>query len=273
MGHKPFLVLADFLTRRGIAVLRVDDRGVGKSTGRFRGATSADFLTDVLAGVDYLKTLHEIDPRRIGLIGHSEGGLIAPMAAVRSPDVSFIVLMAGPGVPGDKLLVKQQALIERAMGLAEDVIARNEQIQRQVLAVAASSMDSVAAAARIRQIIQEETAQMPDTVKKELDYSGQALEIGIRQMLSPWLRYFLASDPGPTMEKVKCPVLAIDGDKDLQVSSAQNLPAIEAALKEAGNTDFTIKELPGLNHLFQTATTGSPAEYAKIEETISPAAL
>lgn len=273
MGHKPFLVLADYLTRRGIAVLRVDDRGVGKSTGKFKKATSLDFLGDVLAGVAYLKTLKEIDPHKIGLVGHSEGGMIAPMAAVKSSDVAFIVLMAGPGVPGDQLLLSQQSLIERAEGLSDDKIARNEKIQKEVLAVAKSSLDSAAAATKMRQIITDGTAQMADSEKKELAYTPELIEVGVQQTVSPWFRYFLGYDPEPTLEKVRCPVLAINGEKDLQVPPKQNLPAIAAALKKGGNKDATTKELTGLNHLFQTAGTGSPSEYMKIEETISPTAL
>jgi uncharacterized protein len=273
MGHKPFFVLADYLTRRGIAVLRVDDRGVGKSTGKFKKATSLDFLSDVLAGVAYLKTLKEIDPHKIGLIGHSEGGMIAPMAAVKSSDVAFIVLMAGPGIPGDELLLSQQALIEKAEGLSDDKIAQNERIQKQVLAVAKSSLDSAAAATKMRQIITDAAAQMSDSEKTELAYTPELIEVGVQQTVSPWFRYFLAYDPRPTLEKVKCPVLAINGEKDLQVPPKEDLPAIAAALKKGGNEDATTKVLPGLNHLFQTAGTGSPSEYMKIEETISPAAL
>jgi pimeloyl-ACP methyl ester carboxylesterase len=273
MGHKPFLVLADYLTRRGIAVLRVDDRGVGQSTGQFKTATSLDFLGDVLAGVAYLKTVKEIDPRHIGLIGHSEGGMIAPLAAVKSPDVAFIVLMAGPGIPGDQLLALQQALIEKAQGMNDEIISKNSKIQEQVLAVAKSSLDSAAAAAKIHQIIKDGIAQMTEEEKKQPAYAPEMVEVSVQQVLSPWFRYFMTYDPRPTLEKVKCPVLAINGEKDLQVPPKQNLSAIEKYLKKAGNKDFTVKELPGLNHLFQTATTGSPDEYVKIEETISPSAL
>jgi uncharacterized protein len=273
MGHKPFLVLADYLTRRGIAVLRVDDRGVGQSTGKFKECTSLDFLSDVLAGVAYLKTVKEIDPHKIGLIGHSEGGMIAPLAAVKSPDVAFIVLMAGPGIPGDQLLALQQALIEKAQGISDDVISKNSKIQEQVLAVAKSPLDSAAAAAKIHQIIKDGIAQMTEEEKKQPAYAPEMVEVSVQQVLSPWFRYFMGYDPRPILEKVKCPVLAINGEKDLQVPPKQDLPAIEQALKKAGNSDVTVKELPGLNHLFQTATTGSPDEYVKIEETISPSAL
>ncbi len=273
MGHRPFLVLSDHLTRLGIAVLRVDDRGVGQSSGDFKAATGLDFLGDVLAGVEYLKTLKEIDSHKIGLIGHSEGGMIAPMAAVKSADVAFLVLLAGPGIPGDELLLLQQALIEKAMGASDDVISRSGKIQEQVLAVAKSSLDSAAAAVKIGQIIEDGLAQMTEEEKTQLGYNPEMVEISVQQALSPWFRHFLAYDPGPTLEKVSCPVLAINGEKDLQVPPKQNLSAIAESLQKAGNKDVTVRELPGLNHLFQTAETGSPAEYAKIEETFSPSAL
>jgi pimeloyl-ACP methyl ester carboxylesterase len=272
-GHKPFWILADYLTRRGIAVLRVDDRGIGQSTGDFKTATSLDFLGDVLAGIDYLKTVKEIDPHRIGLIGHSEGGMIAPMAAGKSSDVAFIVLMAGPGIPGDELLLLQQSLIMKAQGASDDAVAQSAKIQKEVLAAAKSPLDSASAAIKIRQIIMDGTAQLSEEEKKQMVNAPEMLDKGVQQALSPWLRYFLRYDPKPALEQVKCPVLAVNGEKDLQVPSKPNLAAIAKAFKKGGNKDATVKELPGLNHLFQTATTGSPDEYLKTEETIAPIAL
>ncbi|MBI1744698.1 alpha/beta hydrolase [Candidatus Acetothermia bacterium] len=265
LGHKPFLVLADYLTRRGIAVLRFDDRGVGKSTGDFSKATSADFATDALAAVEYLKTRKEINLKQIGLIGHSEGGLIAPMVAVQSPDVAFIVLMAGPGVPGDEILYLQEALISKVMGRNEEEIAKNREVQKRMYAVVKEEKDQVAAEQKLREILKDASAKM--------SASEDAINAQIEQSLSPWFRYFLNYDPRPTLQKVKCPVLAINGEKDLQVPPQQNLPEIEKALKAGGNSDYSIVKLPSLNHLFQTSKTGAPSEYAQIEETIAPVAL
>ena len=272
-GHRPFLVLADYLTRCGIAVLRVDDRGVGKSTGTTAKATSQDFAGDVLAGVEYLKSLKEINPKKIGLLGHSEGGIIAPMVAVESPDVSFIVLMAGTGLTGEQILYLQTALIYKAEGISEEEIAKDRKLKEQIFSVIKQEADSAAAAKKMRQLMTDAMAQMDEKEKQALSYSPDMVDMSIKQLLVPWFRYFLTFDPKPTLMKVKCPVLAINGDKDLQVPPKENLTAIEEALKSGGNKDYTIKLLPGLNHLFQKVETGSPMEYSKIEETISPDAL
>jgi pimeloyl-ACP methyl ester carboxylesterase len=255
-GHRPFLVLSDYLTRRGIAVLRADDRGVGKSGGKFAAATTADFATDTEAGVAYLKTQPEIDPKKIGLVGHSEGGIIAPMVAARDSDVAFIVMMAGAGVPGDQILAEQSLLISEAGGKSRPEAEKNAAREREILTLVKQEKDNAALREKLAALIPR--AQV-DT------------QLG--QIASPWFRYFIAYDPATALRKVACPVLAINGEKDLQVPPRQNLPAIRKALEAAGNKDFEIAELPGLNHLFQTAKTGSPAEYAQIEETISPVAL
>lgn len=272
-GHHPFLVLADYLTRQGIAVLRVDDRGVGESTGDFSQATSEDFASDVLAGAEYLKTCKEIDPKKIGLLGHSEGGLIAPIVAVKSLDVAFIVLMAGPGLTGEEILYLQGALISRAMGVSEEDIIKKRQFNEKIFSVLIEEEDSEIAEERLRQMFEEDWEKMSDEEKEQIGDSEVFLEAQLQNLLSPWLKFFLTYDPKPTLSKVKCPVLAINGEKDLQVPPKENLSAIEEILKAGGNQSYTIKELPGLNHLFQTAQTGLPAEYVKIEETISPVAL
>lgn len=277
LGHKPFLVLADYLTRQGLAVLRFDDRGVGKSTGEFAKATSADFSTDVLAGVAYLKTRKEINAKQIGLIGHSEGGLIAPMVATQSADVAFIVLMAGPGISGEEILYLQSALIARASGAPETAIAKNLTLSKKTFAVIKAEPDNAVAEKKLHPIWTQALKTLTDEEKKALDFTGTSpdslFQLQIKQLLSPWFRYFLFYDPQSALKKVRCPVLAINGEKDLQVPPKENLAAIARALKAGGNKKFVIKELPGLNHLFQAASTGAPAEYAKIEETISPAAL
>ena len=277
MGHRPFLVLADYLARQGIAVLRFDDRGVGESTGTFATATSEDFATDALAGVAYLKGRPEIDPAKIGLVGHSEGGLIAPMAAVQSSDVAFIVLMAGPGVTGEEILYAQGALILRANGLDEAGIARNREQQAFLFSMLKTEPDSAAADQKIRAAFRERVAAMS---VEERQASGipdgdldTVIDGQVRRINTPWFRYFLTYDPAPTLQQVTCPVLAVNGEKDLQVPPKENLAAIEAALRQGGNDDVTVVELDGLNHLFQTAETGAPSEYPSIEETFSPTAL
>jgi pimeloyl-ACP methyl ester carboxylesterase len=272
-GHHPFLILADYLTRQGIAVLRVDDRGVGESTGDFSQATSEDFASDVLAGIEYLRTRKEINPEQIGLIGHSEGGLIAPMVAVKSPDVAFIVLMAGTGLTGEEILYLQGALMYRAMGVSEEDITKNRQFNERIFSVLKEEDDSENAEERLRQMFEEDWEKMSDEEKEQIGDPEVFLKAQLQGLLSPWLKFFLTYDPKPTLTKVKCSVLAINGEKDLQVPPKENLSAIEEVLKTGGNQSYTIKELPGLNHLFQTAQTGVPSEYVKIEETISPVAL
>lgn len=277
VGHRPFLVLSDYMTRRGIAVLRVDDRGTGGSTGNFSQATTEDFAGDVLAGIEYLKSREEIDPTQIGLIGHSEGGLISPLVAVKSQDVAFIVLMAGPGITGEEILYLQSDLIARAEGADNETIARNNELMKNIYSVVKEEENNTIAAEKLRKLLTEELANMSEEEKQNAGYSEADLEdqvnTQIQALLSPWMRFFLTYDPAPTLKEVKCPVLAINGEKDLQVPPEENLKAIEEALEAGGNEDYTVKELSGLNHLFQTAQTGSPSEYARIEETISPAAL
>ena len=277
LGYHPFLVLSDYLTRRGIAVLRVDDRGAGGSTGNFSEATSEDFAGDVLAGIEYLKSRKELDPSRIGLIGHSEGGLIAPIVAVESNDVAFIVMMAGPGITGEEILYFQSDLISRAEGIDDETISRNNVLMKNIYSVIKEEQNDTVAAEKLQKLLMDEVANMSEEEKRNSGYSEDALEAQVnaqvQSLISPWMRFFLTYDPAPTLMKVKCPVLAINGEKDLQVPPEENLKAIEEALKAGGNRDYTVKELPGLNHLFQTAETGSPSEYARINETISPAAL
>jgi len=272
-GHRPFLILADYLTRQGIAVLRVDDRGVGGSKGDASQANSADFAQDVLAGIAYLKTRKEIDPRRIGLIGHSEGGIIAPIAATQSSDVAFIVLMAGTGVPGDVIIEKQIANLLKLAGTdqaAIDAAVRNRQHVNEILK---TETDPNAARDKIGKIIRESLAALSEQQKEALQSSEAAVDAQAQAAASPWFRFFITHDPKTVLCRVKCPVLAINGELDKQVLPGDNLPAIAQALREGGNRDVTVKELPGLNHLFQTAKTGNVDEYARIEETMSPLAL
>ena len=260
LGHKPFLILSDYLTRHGIAVLRADDRGTGKSTGVFSTATTADFATDTEAGIAYLKTRVEIDPHKLGLIGHSEGGVIAPMVAARNSDVAFIVMMAGTGVPGDEILVAQGAAIQIASGKSSDEAAKGATKEREILTLIETEKDET----KLEQELKE---------KMKGDVPDAMIGAQIKQVTTPWFRYFLTLDPAVALRKVSCPVLAINGEKDTQVPPKQNLPAIRKALEQGGNKNFEVDELPALNHLFQTAKTGAPSEYAEIEETMSPVAL
>ena len=271
MGHKPFLVIADYLTRHGIAVLRYDDRGTAQSTGNFAHATTADFATDVESAVAYLKTRPEINPQKTGLIGHSEGGNIAPMVAARSNDVAFIVLLASTGIRGDALLLLQQEAVYRVSGILEDKLMDIIKINAKVLEMIINATGVVT---------QQEIIDFMTTLKDDIvaaSPEGLTADAYITQfavsLSSLWMQYFLRYDPAPALEQVKCPVLAVNGGKDLQVPAGENLAAIEAALKKGRNTNVTIKEYTGLNHLFQECTTGSPAEYAIIEQTFSPEVL
>lgn len=261
--HKPFAVLADALARRGIASLRCDDRGVGKSTGNFPAATSADFATDVVAQIGFLRTRKEIDASRLGLIGHSEGGLIAPMVAAADSAIAYIVLLAGPGVSGEEVLKLQRRLLLKASGLSDSAVE-----------AAAGSADRMVAKAMAASTTEEARKVVVEAIRAENPLVPlKDAEAGAAQLVTPWMRYFLSYDPIPALRKVACPVLAINGGKDLQVDPKQNLGPIEAALKAGGNTQVTTKVLPGLNHLFQHATTGAVNEYGQIEETLAPEAI
>lgn len=273
MGHRPFLVLGDHLVRAGIAVLRVDDRGVGKSTGSFADATVVDFASDALAGVEFLKARREVDARRIGLLGHSEGGMVGPMVAVESEDVAFMVLMAGVGVKADELLSLQSALIMRAQGASESMIAANHEAITSMFKIVQEDADPASADARLREVAADLERKLAAIDPAIAESSTASIEASVAMVNSPWFRNLLSLDPAATLRRVTVPVLAINGSLDLQVDPAQNLRAIENALREGGNPDATVKELAGLNHLFQTAKSGSPSEYSTIEETMSPAAM
>jgi len=265
LGHKPFLVIADHLTRQGVAVLRFDDRGIGESTGDFASATSFDFATDVFQLVKFLKKHKEINPDRIGLIGHSEGGLIAPMVAAKLPGkLAHVVLLAGTGIDGAAILESQSRAMSEASDKAtpEEIEEGMEALNKIVQAIKDGLADD-----DVEKLIKEMAADEEDADE------AAAMTAGMDQMTTPWFRYFIKYDPIPALKKTTCPVLALNGDKDLQVLADLNLPAIEQALKDSGNDDFRCVSLPGLNHLFQECETGSPLEYQSIEETFSIKAL
>lgn len=275
-GHRPFLVLADHLTRAGIAVLRYDDRGVARSRGDFSMATSEDFAIDAIQAAEYLAGVQGIDPERIGIIGHSEGGIVAPMAAVRSPRVSFIVCLAGTGIPGRDLLELQTRLILEASGVPSPLVALNLRLQRELLAALLQAGDAEGAIEMARQKLEASWGGLPGAAITALGLASQvnrALEEQVGRVASPWMFFFLSFDPTTAFEEVKVPVLALNGTLDLQVPPEPNLRLIGEALKSGENPNVTTMELPGLNHLFQAATTGLPSEYGTIEETMSPEVL
>ncbi len=265
VGHRPFLVLADHLTRKGIAVLRFDKRGIGKSTGDYANATTEDFAGDAEAALVYLKTRKEVDPKKTGLIGHGEGGVIAPLVAAHSSDVAWIVLLAGPGLNGEDTLLLQSELILKTAGVDDEQIAKTREFNKQTYALVRQEKDTATLQAKLSDLVENSgmSASLPPA----------ALQSQVRLMVSPWFRFSLDYDPVPTLQKTVCPVLALNGEKDLQVAPKENLAKIQKALQDGGNKDFQTAELPGLNHLFQHSPTGSPTEYGSILETMAPEAL
>uniref|UniRef100_UPI0025E4D997 alpha/beta hydrolase family protein n=1 Tax=Algoriphagus sp. TaxID=1872435 RepID=UPI0025E4D997 len=235
MGHKPFLVLSDYFTRNGIAVLRFDDRGTGESTGNFRAATSADLATDVEAAVQYLKTRKEIDQTKIGLAGHSEGGIIAPMVAGKSEDIAFIVLMAGTGIPGDQLLLLQQRLLGKASGMSENQLDANDVISKKAFDIVKNSANPER---DLSDLMIETFRSLPKNQIPSGMSESDFVNAQLSQMTSPWMQYFITYNPAPTLEKVSCPVLAINGSMDLQVPAKENLEAIKTALQRGGNENI-----------------------------------
>lgn len=264
-GHKPFFVLSDALTRKGIAVLRYDKRGVAKSTGDYESATSADFAADALAAVAYLKARPEINTTRVGLIGHSEGAMLAPIVASQSDDIAWIVMLAAPGTAGERTLLGQSELIARASGMPDEQLKESLDFDRRAYALVRAEQDRTALESKLNALVKSNG--LADALP------AAALQAQVRFLASPWLRFFLDYDPVPALEKTKCPVLALTGEKDLQVPAKDNLPLIRKALESGGNKDFQVIELPGLNHLFQHCRSGAPGEYSAIMETMAPEVL
>ncbi|MDL5514877.1 alpha/beta fold hydrolase [Arenibacter sp. M-2] len=273
LGHKPFLVISDHLTKQGIAVLRYDDRGFGESTGNFAEATTLDFSKDVESAISFLNSRKDIDNNKIGLIGHSEGGIIAPLVAARSKDVGFIVLLAGSGIRGDQLLLLQGGLIERSMGKSEKEMEKSNSTRKRELEIVMNSEDPQSLRKDLQMYLDVALDKNSNEVVPEGMTTEQFITAQVSQISTPWMMYFVKHDPALVLEKVSCPVLAVNGEKDLQVPPKENLTAIGNALKKGGNNKVTIMELQGLNHLFQECETGSPFEYGKIEQTFSPIAL
>lgn len=271
--HKPFMVIADYLTRRGIAVLRVDDRDVGGSHGLQRGATTGDFADDAVAAIEFLESRDDIDMHRIGLIGHSEGGMIAPLAARRSGHVAFIVMLAGPGLPGAEIAVLQTRELQKAAGAPPQVVDFNVALQRRAIEIMIRNFDEetmrTEVDAAIVSALQSVGRDDADTLKR----TRAVMADEMAKALDPWTRFSMEHDPRSVLAQLTMPILALNGDKDVQVPAAENLAAIAETFEQSGNAKGRTVVLPGLNHLFQTATTGAPSEYVDIEETFAPAAL
>ncbi|MEI6047276.1 MAG: alpha/beta fold hydrolase [Bacteroidota bacterium] len=272
MGHKPFMVIADYLSRNGIAVLRYDDRGVGKSQGNYATATSADLATDAEAAFNFLKSYSKINPKAIGLMGHSEGGLIAPIVAASNQNIAFIVSLAGPGVTGQQIIIRQSQDIGRLSGESEAMIKENTETNKKLYAILRKEIDNKKAEVKILAVYKE-ILEKKKTPKEDTEKAVAQLKATFGAATYTWFRYFIMTDPAIFWKKVKCPVLALNGEKDLQVSAKENLPAIEKTLKSSGNKSIKTVMLPQLNHLFQHCKSGLPAEYGNIEETFSPEAL
>ena len=261
MNHRPFWVIADYCARHGIAVLRYDDRGIGGSDGEVKNATSMDFSYDAEAAFDYLRNRKEINATKVGILGHSEGGVINFMVSARRPEVAFLVSLAGPSVNGIEVLKEQQAAILRASGMTEEMVQFNGNANAQMFNIIETSNDREEADTLLRQLL------------KGWGYNEELTEQTVGQMASPWMYYFLRYDPTDAIVKTNCPALLLNGTKDLQVIASQNLPGYEKIIADYGKTNLSLHELPDLNHLFQHCETGSPNEYFEIEETISTEVL
>lgn len=269
--HKPFLLLADHLTKNGIAVLRFDDRGVGESGGEFQKATSADFATDVEAAFNYLKTRTEINKKKIGLLGHSEGGMIAPMVAKKNREIAFVVLLAGPGIKISELMVLQNYTLGKISGLSEEALASSKAQNKMIYDVVINENDPKIRKDKVTALIKADMGAdlaAQGATEEQVERYAESEAQGI---LSPWFVYFLKYNPEQALKNTKCPILALNGSKDVQVTPDENLNGIKLAT--AANKKVTIKKLDGLNHLFQECTTGLPQEYGNIEQTMSPAVL
>jgi pimeloyl-ACP methyl ester carboxylesterase len=273
LGHKPFLVLADHLTRMGIGVLRYDDRGFGESTGDFAAATTEDFAADVESAIAYLKSRTDINPNNIGLIGHSEGGIIAPMVATKdNSNVAFMVLLAAPAVSGAEILLLQQQVISQVSGVPQDVIANQQRMNKGLFDIIVDSpnMSNKVLFNNLVSYLKENLTEdeYPSGVSKEIFLANQ-----INPLINPWFRFFLGYDPLIALKNLDTPVFALNGSKDLQVDANQNLSLIEKSLNKAGNKQLKAKLYADLNHLFQESKSGLVTEYGTIEQTISPLVL
>jgi pimeloyl-ACP methyl ester carboxylesterase len=277
--HKPFAVIADYLTKKGFAVMRVDDRGAGKSTGDFNNSTTADFALDVEEHISYAKSLSMVDANKIGLLGHSEGGLIAPMVAARNKAVAFVILMAGPGVPITDLMAMQNEKVLKSVGIVPAAIDAYIPLYKQIMTTVISSSNKQEAINKSTELTKnwfnstdKSFVKATTNISTEADINSYATSMA-ETLSTNWWKYFAAYNPQPAIQKLKCPVLALNGSADIQVPAVENLNAIEALLKKTGNKNFTIHKFEGLNHLFQKCTKCTVAEYGQLENTVEPEVL
>ena len=277
--HKPFAVIADYLTKKGFVVLRVDDRGAGKSTGDFSQSTTADFALDVEEHIHYAKTLSMVDPNKIGLLGHSEGGLIAPMVAAGNKSVAFVILMAGPGVPITALMASQNEMVLKSAGIEKAAIDAYLPLYKDIMQACIIANDKPAAIAKANELTKvwfdktdKNFVKATTNILSEADIQKFATAMA-ETLSTKWWKYFAAYDPQPALQKLKCPVLAINGSADIQVPAIPNLRGIETKLKKGGNKHVTVKQFEGLNHLFQKCTKCTVAEYGELATTIEPEVL
>ncbi|MCE1188413.1 MAG: alpha/beta hydrolase [Ignavibacteria bacterium] len=271
-GHQPFWVIADYLSRNGIAVLRYDDRGVGASTGDFSTSTTLDFAEDAAAAIAFAREQTYFKPGKVGIIGHSEGGLIAELLASRNV-CDFAVLLAAPGVSGDRILLQQGALMGKATGASAENLAKATEISREIYTAIKTEKDIAKLSTLIESKIRAQSPKLSDTTSAAYQQVAASIKAQIAQLTSPWYRFFINFDPEQALKNITVPVLALGGSKDLQVPADSNLTVIQKYLELAGNKHFEVKKIEGVNHLFQSAITGYLNEYAQIEETIKPEVL
>jgi uncharacterized protein len=272
LGHKPFLVIADYLSRNGYAVLRYDDRGIAKSQGDYANANSADLATDADAAFRYLTGLTMINKDAVGLMGHSEGSLIASIVASQNDKVAFIVSLAGPGLSGENVVNAQNEAISKLSGISQGEIDLSLKINKKLYSIIKKETNNQKAEKKVLAAYKKELEKRK-TTPSDVQKAVAQLKATSGASIYPWFRYFLATDPSVFWRKVKCPVLALNGEKDLQVAWEPNLTAIKVAVESGGNISVKTFHYPGLNHLFQHCTTGLPKEYGEIEETFAPQVL
>ncbi len=276
-GMKPFKIIADHFTRNGIAVLRYDDRGVGGSSGSTSQSTTADLAKDALAAIHFLQSRNDINPKEIGLCGHSEGGIVGPLAASESRDVAFVICIAGTGVDGRKTLLAQREAIMRADSASEDAIQKALKVSELAFDLVLSQKDSVEVRRALRASLVDQmnamTIEQRKAITNEEEFIKIQMETQVASFQSPWFKFFLTYDPSIALKKVKCPLLALFGGLDLQVLAELNKNAMESALKKGGNKDYTFRVFPKANHLFLNAITGSPSEYSRLKKEFVPGFL
>ncbi len=277
LGHKPFLVLSDYLSRNGYVVLRYDERGVGESQGEFSQATSKDFMQDALSAWKFLRSQSYSDPKQTGLLGHSEGGMVAIMAAAIEPEIAFLVLLAASVHPLSEIMHDQRQRAYDMAGITKEHSNKLQNSHQRLVQLACHQGSDLAI---LKESLNLARISLPISKPLNKEERNQR-KLSLRQLAkyveatykSPWMRFVLQYDPIHDLKKVSCPVLALNGELDTQVPAKSSLDLIQTALANAGNHQVTIHSLPNLNHLFQKAVSGEVSEYAIIEETINPSVL